>query len=652
MMLGFMGSMVAMDQPTPRLRQTGPVALSGNDGQAYEGTITVQTSDGQNFTISKEIVKQIPTINGLMEDIGESAPIPLPLVSSKEFNWIIQTIEMANKISDEKYDSREFLVSINKLSFAELIYVINACQYLGLEDLEDKLFYFISSGLSGKPISFDSLQKMNDNVLKKLWETSSLYPELTKVKNILAEEAIVSPDGNNLVSYGNNLITVWNLNNLNERPQVLSHEKVRGVIISPDGNTLISWSGQERVFLSPSDVGTIKIWNLNKLDQKPLELNEYGLVDVVTDGVYLIAEKFNIRADDIDSIKVWRLDRLNEPSRSFPGILGEGFAIRQSSNGNELITWSFEKIKIVDLNTFASRDLDYMRANKVIISHDGSKMITKSYKDETIKIWDLNNLNTAPQSLDIQNVEGILVSNDGSKLIAWSQQEIKIWNLNNLNEKPQKITGIIRGAGISPDGNKLIYWSINSEKLYMITVWDINNRKVLSRFKYPDVSSVLMSRGTISSDGNRLISMIPAYGGMIDKITIWDLNDLNSLNIDQIRFLMWLQYRTNMAFLPPNLLQNLKNIYQSLPDTLKNIVRGKLPVVELLIAGVEFKNQLQQKPEQAQPQLPQQAPQEVQPEGQQAPQEVQPEGQQAPQQPSWWQRWLPLFIRRQWTAPN
>ena len=71
-----------------------------------------------------------------------------------------------------------------------------------------------------------------------------------------------------------------------------------------------------------------------------------------------------------------------------------------------------------------------------------------------------------------------------------------------------------------------------------------------------------------------------------------------------------------------------------MPDNLKNIVREKLPVVKLLIAGVEFENELQQEPEQAQPQLPQQA---------------QP---QAPQQPSWWQRWLPLFARRQWTASN
>ena len=252
-MLGFMGSMVAMD----------PVSASGSFGQAYEGTITIQTSDGQNFTISKQIAKQIPTINGLMEDLGESAVIPLLNVGSKEFNWIIQTIEMANKISDEKYDSRELLASIDKLSVDELISLINACKYLGLEDLEDKAFYFISSRFSGEKVSFDVLQKMNDDVLKKLWETSSLYPELMKVKNIQAAEAIVSPDGNSLVSYGNNVITVWNLNNLNERPQELSHEKVRGVIISPDGNTLISWSGQERVFLSRSDVGTIKIWILN-----------------------------------------------------------------------------------------------------------------------------------------------------------------------------------------------------------------------------------------------------------------------------------------------------------------------------------------------------------------------------------------------------
>ena len=552
MMLGFMGSMVIIEA---------------------QENITIQTSDGQEFIISKEIAEQIPTIKGLMEDIGESAAIPLPLVSSKEFDWIIKTLQACAQ--DPKV-----AITAGNLSVKDLIDFINASHYLGIDVIENELFkkFIIKRYEGAQPLSFDNLNQMNDNLLKKVWDYSSVNSVLTQVKEIIGNGVIISPDETRLISYGNDVIKIWNLNNLDEAPQELPHEKIQGVVITPDGNVLISWSGQKRQVDFNPDVGTIKIWNFTNLNQAPTELDYPGVAEIITDGIDLIARTNN-------SVALWHLDQLDEqPVWQENNFVRGSMGFRRTENGDDLILWGGNRrITIVELNTFVRRMLPYNDAERIIVSHDGKKMITSSSGDDTMKIWDLEDFDAAPYSLNYPLVKGVFLNSNETKLIGWSRlgdPGIKIWNLHNWNlnylsqQKPQFIAADVDEARVSFDGTKLIYWGRTFGKIGMITLWDLNNKRALGRFENLNVNKVI-----ISSDGKKLIS------SDLGKINIWDLtllNEINNLNIEQMKLLLWLQDRKFLSLLAPDLLESFKSVYASLSDNLKNIVLRVYPVAKLL----------------------------------------------------------------------
>jgi WD40 repeat protein len=568
MMLGLMSSMVAMEPEARHFEK-----MSGQE------TIIVQTSDGQEFIISKEIAQQIPTINGLIEDLGESAAIPLPFVSSKEFDWIIKVLQACAQ--DPK-----IAITAGNLPVNDLIDVINASDYLGIDVIENELVKnFITKRSEGKqPLSFDNLNHMNDNLLKKVWDYSSVNSVLTQVKEIIGNGLIISSDENRFITYGYDVIKIWNLNNLDEAPQELPHEKVQGVVISPDGKVLISWSGQRRqeVDFHP-DVGTIKIWNFTNLNQEPTELDYPGVVEIITDGIDLIARTNG-------SVALWHLDQLDEqPVWQEANFVRGSMAFRRKDNGDDLILWGGNRpITMVELNTFVRRMLPYNDAERIVVTYDGKKMITSSLIDSTIKIWNLEDFNAAPYSLNYPLVQGISLNSFETTLIGWSQlgnPGIKIWNLDKWNldnwdwsylsrQQPQFVPADVDGAVVSFDGNKLIYWGSSFGRAGMITLWDLTKKLVLGRFENLNVDKVIMTR-----DGKKLIS------SDVGRINIWDLtllNEINNLNVEQMKLLLWLQDRKSLGLMSPELLKTFAPVFRLLPDSLKNRALQLYPVAKLL----------------------------------------------------------------------
>jgi hypothetical protein len=358
-MLGFMGSMTFIQA---------------------QGTITIQTSDGQNFTISKQIAKQIPMIKGLMEDIGESAAIPLPTVSGKEFDWIIQSLDMLNKNPNAQINTQEFSVE-------QLIELVNACEYLDLDHLENRLFKVLNRR---NLFEGNTLENMNNITLKKFFMQHPIRSYLNSVRlcrqlNLGSSIVRVSPDGNELISrsHSDGIIKIWDLNTGRQLFEDLLHEDVGEVIISPDGSKMISRSYR---------AGIIKIWDLNT-------------------GMQLFEDLLH---EDVDEVII-------------------------SPDGNKMISWSLEPgiIKIWDLNTGMQifEDLLHERVHGVIISLDGSKMISWPDSDGIIKIWDLNTGRQLFEDLLYERLDEVIISPDGRKFISWSFDKpviVKIWNLIQL----------------------------------------------------------------------------------------------------------------------------------------------------------------------------------------------------------------------------
>ena len=89
----------------------------------------------------------------------------------------------------------------------------------------------------------------------KIWQLSTGVElrTLTVDLNWWVHSVAISPDGQTLVSGGDDTITIWDLSTGQELGTLTEHsDEVKSVAISPDGQTLVSGG----------DDGTIMIWRV------------------------------------------------------------------------------------------------------------------------------------------------------------------------------------------------------------------------------------------------------------------------------------------------------------------------------------------------------------------------------------------------------
>ncbi len=98
--------------------------------QSDDNTIKIITSDEQELTISKALVKTIPTIRRLVEDVGSSDAINLN-IAAQNFTKIVEYLEQkeTQKITDE----------LGALPQDQLVILINIANYLELTELLDRM---------------------------------------------------------------------------------------------------------------------------------------------------------------------------------------------------------------------------------------------------------------------------------------------------------------------------------------------------------------------------------------------------------------------------------------------------------------------------------------------------------------------------------
>lgn len=116
--------------------------------------VTLMSSEGEAVQVAQEVAFKSETIKNMIEDTGTEAPIPLPNVSSKILQKVIEYCKHhsekkegeGNKEEEDKTFDAEFV----KVDQATLFELILAANYLNIKSLLDLTCMTVANMIKGK----------------------------------------------------------------------------------------------------------------------------------------------------------------------------------------------------------------------------------------------------------------------------------------------------------------------------------------------------------------------------------------------------------------------------------------------------------------------------------------------------------------------
>jgi WD40 repeat protein len=617
-------------------------AMDPDDMPIPQKTVIIQTSDQKEFIVPVVDAQKIPTLNGMIDDIGEeqTMAIPLPSVDGTTFEYVLRLVNRkvtiegifvnpAIKISDqaEFHDRR--------LSQMQLIKLNNACEFLGLEaylpELVDKL--------KKSDLEDNSLKHLLPTTLRMIWLSHPICQSILDLigANVprCTRNIQVSPDNHKVFSWSEkeNKIKLWDLKNVYQQPHEIPHQHVDKIDADKDRLIVLNLRG------------TFKLWDLHNLDFPPLILdsvkhNQQPVIkDIHLTRKYIITAATNATRTS----RVLKVLEAEAPHNLVLKLKSDTQVFyKVHFDGSQLISYSQDGslIKIFDMDNpdQSPRELGpyppIQAVKNVVISSDDCKIafsndrqiavinmqdpvahpyalllpidepincieinsrINKliawnkplygcvSNPNSTIKIWDMNQLDNPPHTIRV--LHSVVANPHTAKLITWDGNVIQIFNLENPVEKPHKIH-TNKGWDkviISPNGKKLITAERITQFSMTLKIWNLENISEWPQILRPIEN---LQEIIISPDSSKLITSNP------QGTKIWDMNacnQLQNLNYDQIQLMTWLHHKKNRssnAVYSPELL----NTYRSLPPELKHDLRASFSdQIKLLLPSLKRK---------------------------------------------------------------
>ncbi|MEP7265579.1 MAG: WD40 repeat domain-containing protein [Bacteroidota bacterium] len=290
--------------------------------------------------------------------------------------------------------------------------------------------------------------------------------------------------------------------------QVNGHnESVNVVAFSPDSKTLFSGGKDGAIFSWDVTAAFKQVKTIHVTDAAitSLSVNHAGNTLVV--GTYC-----QILLYDAASLK--RKARNKKAHVSFAGSVNysadDNYIVSSSWKENALMLWDAKNLKKV--KQFA----ETVWTDEAMFTQDGKYIISANHANN-VKVWDIATGNIVKTFAGHEDwVYAFRMTNDQSKLITASfDKTIKIWDFESGKQLStlQGHTDGIYQLALTPDNKTLISVAVDST----MRVWDLEKKAEVANIK--PASKVLGI--TISPDGRYLAAGLEDH-----SIAIWELKDL------------------------------------------------------------------------------------------------------------------------------
>jgi WD40 repeat protein len=233
-----------------------------------------------------------------------------------------------------------------------------------------------------------------------------------------------SSDGSKLIVIADKQLQIWDL----ETRQVIKRDIKRAFS-----------SNYSNIIITVDDSGVVKLLDLkgNLIKEINVKLTNSDYPTFSSDEKYFLTV-----SGDADNKKAQIWDMKGNPVGVPKQNLRDILSARFSFNGKQLITFhKGNTVKIWDLTGALTTELkghtQYL--NTASISPDGNKIVTSSYSDKTIQIWNpAGNLIGIISSSSAVTFQAANFSADGSKIIAFtSDNKVRIYDNNFVTDYEQ-----------------------------------------------------------------------------------------------------------------------------------------------------------------------------------------------------------------------
>lgn len=230
-------------------------------------------------------------------------------------------------------------------------------------------------------------------------------------------------------------------------------------------------------------------------------------------------DDFLISSGQKGELKFWKENENFKNVKAFQ--IGEESLNSFSINGNFLSVATYQKFVIFDIlkNKIVSskKNAHTTFLESANYSNDGSKIVTTSWRDNTLILWEANKLKKLITLNEFSWNDDAFFSPDDKYVISLNHENsIKVWDVESGNLFRTLIShnDWVYAAEYTPDGKFLISVSLDKS----IKIWDTKNWKLIKSIENAHEEGITSI--SISKNGT-----VFATGGLDKTVKIWNLND-------------------------------------------------------------------------------------------------------------------------------